>query len=84
MHLTRAEILTQLVDLGRDVFDEEELGFEEATHFEQIKEWDSLNHMRMVVAMERSFKVRFSHGELQQVKQVSDLIDVIVRLQQVG
>ena len=80
--LTRAEILTRLIALGRDIFDEEDLSFEEATRFEDVKEWDSLNHVRMVVAMERAFKIRFSLGALQLVKRVSDLIDIIVRLEQ--
>jgi acyl carrier protein len=78
--LTRAEILTRLIELGRDIFDEEGLCFEEATRFEDVKEWDSLNHVRMVVAMERAFRVRFALGDLQAVKRVSDLIDIIVRL----
>jgi acyl carrier protein len=78
--VTRAEILKQLIDLGRDVFDEDDLSFEEATRFEDLKEWDSLNHVRMVVAMERAFKIRFSMGDLQVVTRVADLIDIIERL----
>ena len=78
--MTRAEILKQLIDLGRDVFDEDDLSFEEATRFEDLKEWDSLNHVRMVVAMERAFKIRFSMGDLQVVTRVADLIDIIERL----
>ena len=79
--MTRAAILTRLVDLGRDVFDEEDFSFEESTAFEDVEAWDSLNHMRMVVAMERAFKVRFSLGDLQRVKRVADLVDIIERLQ---
>jgi acyl carrier protein len=78
--VTRAEILKQLIDLGRDVFDEDDLSFEETTRFEDLKEWDSLNHVRMVVAMERAFKIRFSMGDLQVVTRVADLIDIIERL----
>ena len=78
--MTRAEILTRLIDLGRNVFDEEDFSFAEATDFKDVKAWDSLNHMRMVVAMERAFKVRFSIGDLQRVTRVSDLIDIIERL----
>jgi acyl carrier protein len=80
--LTRAEILTRLIDLGRDIFDEDDFDFEEATRFEDVKAWDSLNHMRMVVAMERAFALRFSMGDLQVVKRVSDLVDIIERLRQ--
>jgi acyl carrier protein len=78
--MMRAEILSCLIELGRDVFDEEDFSFAEATTFSEVKEWDSLNHMRMVVAMERAFKIRFSLGDLQRVTRVSDLIDIIERL----
>jgi acyl carrier protein len=81
--VTRAEILQRLVELGRDVFDEEEFELAEDTAFEQVKVWDSLNHLRMVVAMERAFAIRFSIGDLQRVVRVTDLVDSIERLRQV-
>ena len=78
--MTRAEIMSRLIELGRDVFDDEDFTFAEVTAFTDVKAWDSLNHMRMVVAMERAFKVRFSLGDLQRVTRVSDLVDIIDRL----
>jgi len=78
--MSRPEILKTLVELARDIFDEEELCFDESTPFAQIDAWDSMNHVRMVVAMERAFKVRFNIGELQRVERVSDLVDIICAL----
>lgn len=82
--MSRAQVLETLIELARDVFDEDELTFEEPTPFAQIEAWDSMNHVRMVVAMERAFKVRFAIGELQRVERVADLVDIIVALRQVG
>jgi acyl carrier protein len=75
--MSRTEILQHLVELAREVFDEEDLDFRADTRFEDLDAWDSMNHVRMVVAMERRFEVRFGVGELQRVERVSDLLDLI-------
>ena len=75
--MTRAQILQHLVLLARDVFEEEDLDFTPDTLFADIDAWDSMSHVRMVVAMERTFELRFGIGELQRVERVSDLIELI-------
>lgn len=82
--MTRSEVLQQLIALARDVFDEEELSFAEDTSFKDVDAWDSMSHVRMVVAMERAFKVRFGIGELQRVERVADLLDIIAAHQRAG
>jgi acyl carrier protein len=77
--MTRVDILTTLVQLARKTFDEDELVFSESTAFEAIEEWDSLNHMHMVVAMEKAFSIRFDLGELKRLVRVSDLVDIVER-----
>ena len=69
--MTRDDTLQRLIDLGRDVFDEDDFTFDPSTRFEDVKEWDSMNHMRMVVAMERAFGIRFSIGDLQRAMGIS-------------
>jgi acyl carrier protein len=75
--VTRPEILVTLVRLARKTFDEDDLDFSERTTFEEIDAWDSLNHMHMVVAMEKAFSIRFDLGELKRLVHVSDLVDII-------
>jgi acyl carrier protein len=79
--MTRPEILATLVKLAQKTFDEDDLTFSEKTSFEEIDEWDSLNHMHMVVAMEKAFSLRFDLGELKRLVHVSDLVDIIERKQ---
>ena len=80
--MTRPEILGTIVELGRKTFDEDELSFDERTLFDDIDEWDSLNHVHMVVGMERAFGIRFDLGELKRLVRVSDLVDIIERKRQ--
>lgn len=79
--MTRPEILLTLVKLAQKTFDEDDLAFSEGTPFEEIDDWDSLNHMHMVVAMEKAFALRFDLGELKRLVHVSDLVDIIEQKQ---
>lgn len=75
--MTRAEIVETLLAVARDVLDEDSLVFDEATSFEAIDSWDSSNHLRMVVRMEKSFGIRFGNADLLRLSVVGDLVSVI-------
>jgi acyl carrier protein len=75
--MTRPEILQQLIIIARRVFDEDDVSFDEATPFEAIEDWDSANHVHMVVAMENAFAIRFDMASLQRLLIIKDLIDII-------
>lgn len=74
------ELLPRLLEIARDVLDEEELDFGPGTPFEEIEAWDSLNHIHMVVRMEQAFGIRFDLASLQNVEKVGDLLGIIARL----
>ncbi|MBK9577587.1 MAG: acyl carrier protein [Fibrobacterota bacterium] len=78
--MLRSDLLPTLLDLARDVTDKDELFFDESTPFDLIKEWDSLNHVHMIVRMEKDFGVRFDTSRLQQMTKVQDLLDIIAEL----
>jgi acyl carrier protein len=77
--MVHPEIMHKVLLLARNVFEEDELAFDERTPFEQIEEWDSANHVHMVVAMEKAFGIRFELAELQRLSVVGDLAAVIAR-----
>jgi acyl carrier protein len=68
----------QLVrDIMMDVFLLDQLSITEATTAHDIKQWNSLSHIRLVVEIERVFKIRFTNAESQSFKNVGDLISCI-------
>ncbi len=76
--MTKNEILPALLDIARDITGEEDLDFNGNTLFEKIDEWDSMNHMHIVVRMEKVFDIRFTDAiRLQNVVKVQDLVDLI-------
>ena len=47
------------------------------TTAKDIEEWDSLSHIRLLVAVERKFKVKFTNSEIEQLKRVGDLVALV-------
>ena len=76
--MTREEILNTVQEIFRDVFDEEDLIVEESSNADTIEDWDSLNHINLVTAIEMEFGLRFALGELTSLKNVGDMIDLMI------
>jgi acyl carrier protein len=70
-------ILHDLREIMIDVFDIDELELTTATTAEDIEEWDSLSHVRLVVAVERKFGFKFKNSEIEGLKTVGDLVTLI-------
>ncbi len=56
-----------------DVLEEEHIVITPETSAADIEEWDSLNHIQMITAVEKKFKLRFKLNELLNFKNVGDL-----------
>lgn len=61
----------------RQVFDDDSINITRDMTANDIEEWDSLTHMNLVVAVEAKFKVRFALGELQTLRNVGELHDLV-------
>jgi acyl carrier protein len=77
--MTREEIFTGVQEIFRDIFDEDDLIINDKTNSDEIEEWDSLNHINLVSAIEKEFKIKFALGELQGLKDVGAMIDLMVK-----
>ena len=71
--------IEQLNPIFRDVFDDSLINVTRNSTADDIEEWDSLTHMNLVMAVELAFKVKFALGELQSLKNVGDMLDLINR-----
>lgn len=69
--------LEQLRDIMLDVFDLDDVEVTPATTAEDIEEWDSLSHVRLVVAVERRFGFKLKNAEIEALKSVGDLVTLI-------
>lgn len=69
--------LEELTPVFREVFDDNRLVITRNSTADDIDDWDSLTHMNLVMAVELRFKVKFALGELQTLKNVGDMLDMI-------
>ncbi len=77
--MTREEVLSSVQDIFRDIFDDQLLEITDATSAEDIEDWDSMNHLNLVSAIEKKFSIRFALGELQTLNNVGAMIDLIMQ-----
>ena len=75
--MTREEIFKNLNEVFRDVFDDEEITVDENTTSNDIEDWDSLEHINLIVAVEKKFGMKFSMGEVTTMKNVGEMADII-------
>ncbi len=75
--MIKKDILRQVRDIFADILDNEKLVLTEATQATDVDDWDSLNHIQMVVAIEKHFKIRFNSAEIQAWKNVGEMIESI-------
>ncbi len=71
------DILASLTEIFQDVLDDDELVLSAATTAQDVENWDSLNHVRLMLTVERKFAVKFSAAEIGRLKNVGDLVALI-------
>jgi acyl carrier protein len=72
-----AEIRARLASIFREVFDDESIALFDAMTAKDIEEWDSLNHINLIVAVEGSFKVKFTTKEVTNLANVGEFVALI-------
>lgn len=78
------EIVTQLREVFRNVFHDDEIDISPVTTAEDVEGWDSLMHVTLIVAVEKSFGVRFLSGQVAGLKNVGELVALIEKLKAEG
>lgn len=71
------EIYERLNEVFRDVFDDDTIEVGESTTADDIEDWDSLNHITLIDAVESEFGVRFTMGEVSGMKNVGEMAEII-------
>jgi acyl carrier protein len=72
------EILEAVNDIFIDVLDNEDIKLNYETTANDVDDWDSLNHIQLVVAVEKRFNVRFTSQEILRWRNVGEMIDCIL------
>jgi acyl carrier protein len=72
-----AQILQQLTEIIRDVLNDDTLTLKPDTVAADVPEWDSFNHINIVVATEAKFGIKFKTAELEQLRNIGEFVALI-------
>ncbi|GGG93658.1 acyl carrier protein [Silvibacterium dinghuense] len=72
-----AEIYSRLTPIFQDIFDDDSIVPTAEMTAKDVDEWDSLSHIRMILAVEKEFSLKFSTTEVGHLEKVGDLVSLI-------
>lgn len=80
--MTDRDIYDALTEIFREVFDDPALTATPELSAADVAEWDSFNHINVVVASEQRFGVKFHASEIESLRNVGEFVDLIARKRQ--
>jgi len=72
-----AEIYARLTDIFEDVFDDDSITVTPQLAAKDVDGWDSLTHIRLMLAVEKAFKIKFSASDIGKLENVGELVALI-------
>lgn len=75
--MDEAQIYARLTELFEDVFDEDSIQLTPQLSAKDVDGWDSLTHIRLILTVEKAFKIKFSTSEIGKLENVGDLVALI-------
>lgn len=78
--MSREEVFEEVRKIFRENFDDEELVIVDETNSKDIEDWDSIEHINLVIAMEKRFGLKFDIREVGKLANVGEMVDLIVSM----
>ncbi len=75
--MEKSEILEKITEIFKDTLDNDDIVLTYDTTANDVEDWDSLNHIQLVVAVEKQFKIRFASQEIQKWDTVGDMVNSV-------
>ncbi|CAM3178329.1 hypothetical protein SPAN111604_08685 [Sphingomonas antarctica] len=75
--MDETETYAALTDVFRDVFEDDDLHLNADMTADDVEDWDSLSHMRLILSVEKAFGIHFSTVEVGSLNTVGDLVRLI-------
>ncbi len=77
--MTKEEVTEKLTQSFRDLFEDDTIVLFDEMTAKNIKGWDSLNHINLIILTEKNFKVKFTTKEIQNLPNVGKFIELILK-----
>lgn len=76
--MTREEVYKRLTAVFHDVFDDDSIAINDTTTSDDIDAWDSFEHINLISAVEDEFKFKIPMGKVINMKNVGEMVDIIL------
>ena len=77
--MQREEIYKILNKIFQDVFDDSSIEVKAETTADDIEDWDSLEQINLIVAIEKKLGIKFQMEEVSDFHSVGEMVDVIIQ-----
>jgi acyl carrier protein len=71
------QIYQRLTEIFQDVFDDDSIEVTPKLSADDVDGWDSLTHIRLILTIEKAFKIKFSTSEIVKLENVGDMVALI-------
>lgn len=78
--MTREEVYERLNRVFREVFDDDTIVVTDTTTADDIDDWDSFEHINLIVAVEEEFSFKIPMGKTVTMKNVGEMVDLILAM----
>lgn len=78
--MTREEVYERVNKVFQEVFDDDAITVNNETTSDDIEDWDSFEHINLVVAVEEEFSFKIPMGKVVTMKNVGEMVDIIMEL----
>ncbi len=76
--MNEMEVYDKLTVIFRDIFDDDTIEINNETSAVDIEDWDSLEHINLISAIEKKFKMRFNMKQVSTMKNVGEMVSIII------
>jgi acyl carrier protein len=71
------DIYTRITPIFHDIFDDDDIVLSSELSAGDVEDWDSLTHIRLIVAVEKELSIKFSASEISNLLNVGDFVNLI-------
>ena len=75
--MDESQIYARLTEIFETVFDDDSIQVTQTLSAKDVDGWDSLTHIRLILTVEKAFKMKFSTSEIGKMENVGDLVALI-------
>ena len=76
--MVRTDVEKKVTAIFRKTFNDDSLVLSDELTANDIDQWDSLSHMQLITEIEDGFSVKFKLKDLNKMRNVGDMIDLII------